>query len=68
MLNKTETKAVVLMVKTGFTFYGDNFAATFQSAKRALDALVRKGYATKTGDEFEPTEAARDFVNYGITL
>ena len=68
MLNKTEKKAVADMVKTGFTFYGDAAFATFQTAKRCLDGLVRKGYAVKTGNEFKPTEAAKDFVTYGITL
>ena len=64
-LNATEKKAIAVMVKTGFTFYGDSFE-TFNQAKRCLDGLVRKGFAVKEGNEFKPTEASRDFMTYGI--
>lgn len=67
-MNKTEKKAINNIVKFGFTFYGDNIFSTFTQAKRCLDGLVRKGYATKEGDEFKPTEAAKDFVKHGITI
>ena len=66
-LNVTEKKAINVMVKSGFTFYGDCFE-TFSKAKRCLDGLVRRGYAVKEGDEFKPTEAARDFVSFGIVI
>ena len=55
-LNATEKKAIATMAKTGFTFYGDNFK-TFTQAKRCLDGLVRKGLATKNGNEFFLTDA-----------
>ena len=67
-LNKTEKKTINNIVKYGFTFYGDNLFSTFTQAKRCLDGLVRKGYALKDGDEFKPTEAAKYFVKYGITI
>ena len=71
-MTKTEAAAIKIIVKTGFSFYGDSFFASFASAKRCLDGLVRKGYAVVESDDFgksfKPTEAAKDFVTYGIKL
>lgn len=67
-MNKTEKKAINNIVKFGLTFYGDDIFSTFTQAKRCLDGLVRKGYATKEGNEFKPTRAALDFVKYGTTI
>lgn len=52
-LNKTEKAAMKAVEQGGFTFYGDSFASTFRSAKRALDGLVRKGLLVKEGNEFK---------------
>lgn len=65
-LNATEKKAINYMVETGFTFYGDAIFTTFIQAKRCLDGLVRKGYATKSENMFVGTEFSTDFVKYGI--
>ena len=51
-MTKTETKAVNAIVKTGFSFYGDNLFTSFIQAKRCLDGLVRKGYLIMESDDF----------------
>lgn len=71
-MNKTEIATVKNAVRTGFTFSGDSIFRTFAQAKRALSSLVRQGYLTAHTDtegrtEYKPTDAARDFVTYGIT-
>lgn len=71
-LNATQKQAIASAVKTGFTFAGDSFFKTFRSAKIALTSLVAAGYLTEKKDEYGvsylPTEAARDFVAYGIQI
>lgn len=57
-INATEKNTIKSMIKTGFSFYGDSQFKSFNSAKRCLDGLVRKGYAQKIGNEFKPTQAA----------
>lgn len=52
-LNKTEKAAMKSVETGGFTFYGDNFTATYLSAKRCIDGLVRKGLLVKDGNEFK---------------
>ena len=72
-MNKTETKAIQIAVKTGFTFSGDAIFSSYAQAKRTLNSLVRAGYLSAENDrdgrtEYKPTDAARDFVNYGIMV
>lgn len=70
-MNKIEAKTVNVAVRTGFTFAADSHFVGYMSARRTLNSLVRKGYLVaktyKDGrTEYEPTEAARDFVQHGI--
>ena len=69
-LNRVEAKAVQEAVKHGFTFAGDSIFATYNSAMRCLKSLVRNGYLLKVeageGVQYVPTDAARDYVKYGI--
>lgn len=71
-MTKTQKNAVANMVRTGFTFAGDNYFTSYRSAIVCLRGLVAKGYAeVKTdayGTQYVPTEAARDFVEYGIEM
>lgn len=59
-MTATEKKALAVMAKTGFTFYGDAMFRTLSQAKRCLDGLVRKGFAEKIGGEFKLTFAGKE--------
>ncbi|WAJ27513.1 hypothetical protein [Antarcticirhabdus aurantiaca] len=69
-LSCLERQAIAKMVQGGFTFCGDSFFPSFASARHCMASLVRRGYAAASpdafGDAYKPTDAARDFVTYGI--
>ena len=59
-MTATEKKAIAVMNKTGFTFYGDAVFRTFAQAKRCLDGLARKGLCEMIGGEFKLTMAGKE--------
>ena len=71
-LNSTQQKTIKEAVKSGFTYYGDSFFSSFQSAKRAINSLERSGFlvfeSNGFGGKYRPTQKARDFVTYGIDV
>lgn len=71
-LNATKIAAIKSAVKTGFTYQADPCFKSPAAGQRAIKALVREGYLEKVENEFggqyEPTEAARDYVTHGLTI
>lgn len=69
-LNATQKQALNNAVKTGFTFAGDSFFKSYRSAKAALNSLVTAGFLLEEKDEYgtsyKPTDAGRDFVEFGF--
>lgn len=71
-MTKIEAKTIKTAVKAGFTFSGDSIFSSYTQAKRTLNSLVRGGYLKAETDDdgrtaYVPTDAARDFSQYGIT-
>lgn len=71
-LTATKIAAIKSAVKSGFTYQADTCFKTPKAGQCAIQSLVREGYLEKVENEFggqyEPTEAARDYVIYGITI
>lgn len=71
-MTKVEKKAIESSVKHGFTFKNDSFFTTFGQGNRTINKLVKQGYlevkTNEYGKEYTPTEAARNFVKYGLTI
>lgn len=72
IMNKTEKKTIEPAVKHGFTFKNDSFFTTFNQGNRTINKLVKQGYlevkTNEYGTEYTPTDAARDFIKYGLTI
>lgn len=71
-MNKIEKKAIESSVKHGFTWKNDSFFTNFNQGNRTINKLVKQGYlevkTNEYGKEYVPTEAAIDFVKYGLTI
>jgi hypothetical protein len=71
-MNATQKKAVQVAVKHGFTWMNDSIFKSFRAGKTCINSLVSLGYLvkeeTRHGIQYVPTEAARDFVTYGIEV
>jgi hypothetical protein len=71
-LTKIEVKTINVAVRTGFAFSMDSHFTGYLSARRTINKLIRMGYLKREDSDYGtcyvPTEAARDFVEYGITI
>lgn len=69
-MTKTEKLTLEIAIKHGFTFSNDSHFTSYTAARRAITGLVKKGFLVQVdnayGVEYQPTQAARDFIKYGV--
>ncbi|UNI73433.1 hypothetical protein KP12_23 [Klebsiella phage KP12] len=69
-MTKTEKLTLEIAIKHGFTFSNDSHFTSYTAARRAITGLIKKGFLVQVDDgngvEYQPTQAARDFIKYGV--
>lgn len=69
-MTKTELLTIKTAIKHGYTFRNDSHFNSHAHGAGVINALIKKGFLVKVdngnGVEYHPTQAARDFIKYGI--
>lgn len=69
-MTKTEKLTIEAAIKHGYTFKNDSHFNNYSAGDRVIRALIKKGFLVKVdngnGVEYHATQAARDFIKYGI--
>lgn len=69
-MTKTEKITLRIAIKHGYTFSNDSHFASYAAGRRVITGLIKKGFLIKVdngnGVEYQPTQAARDFIKYGV--
>lgn len=69
-MTKTELLTIQTAIKHGYTFRNDSHFNSHVHGARVINTLIKKGFLVKVdngnGVEYQPTQAARDFIKYGV--
>lgn len=69
-MTKTEKLTLETAIKHGYTFKNDSHFKSYSTGNRVIINLIKKGFLVKVdngnGIEYQPTEAGRNFIKYGI--
>lgn len=69
-MTKTEKLTLEIAIKHGYTFSNDSHFTSYTAGRRTITGLIKKGFLVQVDDgngvEYQPTQAARDFIKYGV--
>lgn len=69
-MTKTEKLTLEIAIKHGYTFSNDSHFPSYAAGRRIITSLIKRGYLVQVDDgngvEYRPTQAARDFIKYGV--